>query len=83
MTFEWLYGIQTLQLFPHRKRRRGKFGRISGATGSIVGSQSLLNKLDDGDNDPAVEILLGMIKVPAEERWPANQCLWQGFHNDY
>jgi serine/threonine protein kinase len=81
IAFEWLYGIPDPPTAP-TPRNKEKEIRLNQWYGWIdTWSQRLLNRLDDQDDDPAVEILLGMIECLPEKRWPANRCLGRGFQN--
>ncbi|KAF7507544.1 hypothetical protein GJ744_010335 [Endocarpon pusillum] len=81
IVFEWLYGIPDPPIVPAPRKKEKEVQPDRWYEWIDTWSQWLLNKLDNEDDDPAVEILLGMIEVLPEKRWPTDRCLGRGFQN--
>ena len=81
IAFEWLYGIPDPPTVPTPRKNEKEVRLDQWYDWIDTWSRWLLNKLDDEDDDPAVEMLLGMIEVLPQNRWLTDRCLEWGFQN--
>lgn len=81
IAFEWLYDIPDPPTIPTPRNKEKKIRPDQWYNWIDTWTQWLLNKLEDEDDDPTMEILRGMIEVLPEERWPIDRCLARGFQN--
>jgi len=79
--FERLYGIPDPPTVPTPRRKEKEVQPDQWHHWIDTWARSLLDKLEDEDCDPTVEILLGMIETRPKRRWPADRCLRKGFEN--
>ena len=79
MVYEWIYAVPNP---PNTPAPRNNHEEVSDKQWHIwldewVGL--LLDKLEDEEDDPAIQILICMIETKVTSRWSATKCLAQGF----
>ena len=79
IVFEWIYHTPNPPDVPKPKKRNVEVSAEKWHDWIDEWAELLLNKLEDQENDQLVRILVCMIEVKVEKRWPASRCLAQGF----
>jgi len=79
MVYEWIYGLPNPpNALAPRKRSEELFDK-QWYTWLDTWIGLLLDKLEDEEEDPAIQILVCMVDTKVTSRWSATKCLAQGF----
>lgn len=78
---EWMYGVPNIPDAPKPNKKCAEVPAREWCDWLSLWTRRLLNRLKDQEDDKLTPILLHMIKVKVEKRWPALWCLTQGFRN--
>ena len=79
--FEWLYGIPQPPTVPEPRNKNKKVSNDQWYGWIDTWSSWLLNKLENEEEDAAVQIILHMIEIKPRRRWSADRCLDRGFES--
>ena len=77
MVYEWIYGPLKLPNVPRNEEVSDKqwYTWLEEWVGLV------LDKLEDEEDDLAIQILVHMIEIKVTSRWSATKCLAQGFES--
>jgi len=79
MVYEWIYALPNPPDAPAPRKKNEEVCERQWYTWLDEWVGLLLDKLDDEDDDPAIQILVRMIETKVTSRWSATKCLAQGF----
>lgn len=79
MVYEWIYGLPKPPNAPALRKKNEEVSDKQWYTWLDEWVGLLLDKLEDEEDDPAIQILVCMIETKVTSRWSATKCLAQGF----
>ena len=79
MVYEWIYTLPDPPDVPVPRKNNKEVSDKQWYTWLDEWVGLLLDKLEDEEDDPAIQILVCMIEAKVTSRWSANKCLAQGF----
>jgi len=79
MVYEWIYGLPNLPNAPAPRKKNEKVSSEQWYTWLKKWVRLLLDKLEDAEDHPTIQILFGMVETKVTSRWSATKCLAQGF----
>ncbi|KAL9039365.1 MAG: hypothetical protein Q9180_002573 [Flavoplaca navasiana] len=79
MVYEWIYALPNLPNVPAPRMKTEEISDKQWYTWLDEWLKLLFDKLEDEEDDPAIQILVCMIETKVTSRWSATKCLAQGF----
>lgn len=79
MVYEWIYDLPNPPNAPAPRKKNEEVSKKQWYTWLDKWVGLLLDKLEDEEDDPAIQILVCMIETKVTSRWSATKCLAQGF----
>lgn len=79
MVYEWIYAIPVPPSVPAPREKNEQISDKQWYSWLDEWVGLLLDKLEDEENDSAIQILVHMIETKSTLRWSATECLAQGF----
>ena len=81
MVYEWIYDLPDPPDEPAPRKKNQEVSKKQWYTWLDKWVELLLDKLEDEEEDLAIQILVCMIETRATLRWSATKCLAQGFES--
>ena len=79
MVYEWIYGLPEPPNAPAWRKKNKEVTDEQWHTWLDTWVGLLLDKLEDEEDDSAIQILVCMVETKVTSRWSATKCLAQGF----
>ena len=79
MVYEWMYHLPNPPKVPIARKKNEKVSYKQWYSWLDEWVGLILDKLEDEEDDPAIQILVRMIETKVSARWSATKCLAQGF----